>query len=53
MYKKSSKDWAAYVVMGASFLLTAVLKINMFFVLIGCAVFGLITATIAERRLGK
>ena len=53
MYKKSPKGWAAYVVMGASFLLTAVLKINMFFVLIGCAVFGLITATIAERRLGK
>ena len=53
MYKKSPKGWGAYVVMGASFLLTAVLKINMFFVLIGCAVFGLITATIAERRLGK
>ena len=53
MYKKSSKGWAAYVVMGASFLLTAILKVNLFIVIIGCAVFGLITATIAERRLKK
>ena len=53
MYKKSPKGWAAYVVMGASFLLTAVLKINMFIVIAGCAVFGLATALLAERRMGK
>ena len=53
MYKKSPKGWAAYVVMGASFLLTAVLKINMFIVIAGCAVFGLVTALLAERRMGK
>ena len=53
MYKKSPKNWAAYVVMGASFLLTAVLKVNMFLVLVGCAIFGLVTAILAERRLGK
>ena len=53
MYKKSPKSWAAYVVMGASFLLTAILKINLFIVIVGCAVFGLVTATIAERRLKK
>lgn len=53
MYKKSPKSWAAYVVMGASFLLTAILKVNLFIVIVGCAVFGLITATIAERRLKK
>lgn len=53
MYKKSPKSWAAYVVMGASFLLTAILKVNLFAVIIGCAVFGLITATVAERRLKK
>ena len=53
MYKKSPKGWAAYVVMGASFLLTAVLKVNMFIVIVGCAVFGLVTALLAERRAHK
>ena len=53
MYKKSPKGWAAYVVMGGSFLLTAVLKVNMFLVIAGCAVFGLVTSLIAQRRLEK
>ena len=53
MYKKSPKSWASYVVMGGSFLLTAVLKLNMFLVIVLCAVFGLVTATMAERRMQK
>ena len=53
MYKKSPKSWASYVVMGGSFLLTAILKVNMFLVIAGCAVFGLITSLIAQRRLEK
>ena len=53
MYKKSPKGWAAYVVMGGSFLLTSILKLNMFLVIVLCAVFGLITAFLAERRLQK
>ncbi len=53
MYKKSPKGWAAYVVMGGSFLLTAIFKINIFVVIICCAVFGLVTAMLAERRLSK
>ena len=53
MYKKSPKGWVSYVVMGASFLLTAVLKINIFIVIAGCAIFGLVTALLAERRLAK
>ena len=53
MYKKSPKGWAAYVVMGASFLLTAVLKVPVLYVIIGCAAFGLITATIAGRKVKK
>ena len=51
MFKKSPKGWAAYVVMGGSFLATAILKINLLYVIIGCAVFGLVTALIAERRM--
>ena len=53
MYKKSPKSWASYVVMGGSFLLTAVLKVNMFLVIVLCAVFGLVTASMAERRMQK
>ncbi len=50
MYKKSPKGWAAYVVMGASFILTAIFEINVIFVIIGCAVFGLVTSLSMERR---
>ena len=53
MYKKSPKGWAAYVVMAAAFLLTAFLKVNVLLVILGCAVFGLITATVADRRVQK
>ena len=55
MYKKAPKGWAAYVVMAGAFILTAInkfgiFKINMIFVIIGCAVFGLVTSLIMERR---
>ena len=53
MYKKSPKGWAAYVVMGGSFLLTSILKINIILVILGCAIFGLVTAKIAERKVSK
>ena len=50
MYTKSPKGWAAYVVMGAALILTAVFSVNVIFVIIGCAVFGIITSRIMERR---
>ena len=53
MYKKSPKGWAAYVVMGAAFLMTAFLGVNVFIVILFCAAFGLITAALAERRAKK
>ena len=53
MFKKSPKGWAAYVVIGASFLLTAIFDIHVIFVLIGCAVFGLVTSLLMERRAAK
>ena len=52
MYKKSPKGWVAYVIMGASLLLTAVFSVNVIFVIIGCAVFGIATSRIMERRAG-
>lgn len=53
MYQKSPKGWAAYVVMGSAFVLTAFLKANVFLVILACAVFGLVTALAAERREAK
>ncbi|MBQ8797384.1 MAG: chromate transporter [Oscillospiraceae bacterium] len=53
MYQKSPKGWAAYVVMAAAFALTAFLKVNVLLVIIFCAVFGLVTAMLAERRVQK
>ena len=52
MYKKSPKGWAAYVVMGGSFILTAILDVNVLFVIIGCAVFGIVTSLAMEKRRG-
>lgn len=49
MYKKSPKGWPAYVVMGGSLILTTFFPINVIFVLIGCAVFGLVTSRMLER----
>ena len=50
MYKKSPKGWAAYIVMAGAFVLTAIFDINVIFVIIGCAVFGLITASLMKKK---
>lgn len=50
MYKSAPKGWVSYVVMAAAFVLVAVFDVNILFVIIGCALFGLITSTIAARR---
>lgn len=50
MYKKSPKGWAAYIVMAAAFVLTAIVDVNVIFVIIGCAVFGLITSTCLKKK---
>ena len=53
MYKKNKKNWASYTVMAGSFLLTAVVDVSVLPVLAGCAVFGLVTAKIMERKVQK
>lgn len=50
MYKKSPKGACAYIVMAGSFLLTAVLSVNVLFVIVGCAVFGLLCTLYREGR---
>ena len=53
MYKKSPKGWVSYVVMAGAFLVTAFTNVNVIFVVIGCAVFGLVTSFMMERRANK
>lgn len=53
MYKKNKKNWASYTIMAGSFLLTALLDVSVLPVLAGCAVFGLVTAKIMERKVEK
>ena len=53
MFKKSPKGWVAYVVMAGAFLATAFLHVNVLYVVLACAVFGLITALLANRRAAK
>ena len=53
MYQKSPKGWVSYVVMAASFVLTAIFDVNVIFVIIGCAVFGVASSFYLKRRGSK
>ena len=53
MYQKAPKNWVSYIVMAGAFITTAFLDISILWVLIGCALFGLITSLIAERGVKK
>ena len=50
MYKKSPKGWVAYVVMAGAFILTAFVNVSAIFVIIGCAVFGLVTSLLMKKK---
>ncbi len=50
MYKKVKKNIAAYIVMALSFLLAAFTDINVIFVIIGCALFGIATSLLAKKE---
>ena len=52
MYKSSPKGWSAYIVMAAAFVLVAFLKVPVLAVIIGCAVFGLVTSLLVHRKEG-
>ena len=53
MFKKTPREWAAYTIMGLAFLVSAFVDINLIFVIIGCAIFGLVYSLINERRQKK
>ncbi len=50
MYKQCPKGWLSYMIMAVAFVAAAVLKINVLWVIIGCAVWGLVGSLIARRR---
>lgn len=50
MYKSAPKGLVSYIIMAAAFVLVAFLNVNVLLVVIGCAIFGLVTSTIAARR---
>lgn len=53
MFKKSPKGIFGYIAMAAAFVLTAILDVNILFVVIGCGVYGVVTSAIMERRAKK
>ena len=53
MFKTNQKNAISYVLMGASLVLTAFLKVNTFLVIALCGITGLVSAMVAERRLDK
>ena len=52
MYKKVNKGLVPYIIMALAFIAVAVFDINVLYVIIGCAVIGLVTSLIASRRKG-
>ena len=56
MYKKSPKNLVAYTVIAGSFIAATFanyFKFSMLWVILGCALFGLTTSTILDRRSKK
>lgn len=53
MYKKCPKNAVGYVIMGLAFLLVAIFGVNVLLVIALCAVIGLVSSLVAERRMGK
>ena len=53
MYKKAPKGVIPYCIMAGAFILTAILDLNVLYVIIACALTGLISSVIMARRAGK
>lgn len=53
MYQKTPKNWMSYAVMAGAFVLTAFLQVDVLIVIVGCAVFGLVTSLLAKKEAEK
>ena len=50
MYKACPKGALSYVVMALSFIFAALVKVNVLYIIIGCALFGLIWSAVATGK---
>ena len=53
MYKQCPKSILSYVLMALSFIAVAFFDVNVIFIMIVCAICGIVSALVAERRLRK
>ena len=53
MYKQCPKGLISYILMALAFVLAAFTPINVIYILIGCAIFGLVSSLIIKRRADK
>lgn len=53
MYRQCPKNLPSYIVIGAAFILAAFLNVPVLLIIIGCALFGLVTSLILQRRGGQ
>lgn len=50
MYKQCPKDIKSYIIAFLAFAAAALFNINIIYIVIGCAIIGLVSATMADRR---
>ncbi len=53
MYKKTPKNLISYIISVLAFVLAAIVKLNVLYCIIACAVIGLTSSFIAERRMNN
>lgn len=53
MYKKAPRGLVCYIIMGASFVLAALVKINAVYIILGAAVVGILSVIITSRRIAE
>ena len=53
MYKQCPKNLVSYILAALAFIAVAVFNVNVLFVIIGCAIVGLITSLYAKGRVEK
>lgn len=53
MYKKCPKGIFAYILMGAAFVVATFVHINAIYIILGCAILGLVRSFAAERRMHR
>lgn len=53
MFKKCQKGVIPYLIVAISFVIATFVDINVLFIIIGCAIFGLIASLITERKEKK